>query len=134
MSVRSPPLFAVSLLLLASATTLGVVLVHDGEVGTDEAFLPYAEEGDLVKVKGTLTLFHGDDPVWAEYQDNFHHTTYRLVVESLDADVLVTGMQADMAADQVVIEGAIVHNGEHPIEGTLLILDAEVVTAPFFDW
>lgn len=137
MEVRNLPLFVASLLLLSAATSLAAVLIHDGEVGTDEARLNYADEGDGVKVKGTLTPF--EPPVtaaWKDVRQMLHHTTYRLVLPELDADVLVTGLVEGLDAESVIVEGAILYNGLHPsdVAAHLLVLDADTVTSPFFDW
>lgn len=134
--VRSPVLFTTSLLLLASAATLAGVLVHDGEVGTDEARLAYADEGDAVKVKGTLVPFEQpDDVAWDEIANLFHHQTYELQLTQYDAVVLVTGLDENVEPSAVVVEGAITYNGPHPsADGHVLVVDADLVTEPFFDW
>lgn len=137
MAVRSVPAFALSLLLLAASTTLGAILVHDGEVGTDETRLEYTGAGDDVKVKGALVAFEGDlRGAWQSVGGLLHHATYVLELDDADTQVLVTGMQPGMDPDVVVIEGAVVWNDVHPDDAarSLLVVDADTVTTPFFAW
>ena len=137
MAVRNPRVFVVAVALLASSATLGAILVHDGEVGTDEARLQYLDEGDAVKVKGTLESFTPPTgKEWDGIRAMLHHNTYRLLLPGLDADVLVTGLAEGMAADSVVVEGAVLYNGLHPEvpDYHALVMDARVVTDPFFAW
>lgn len=135
MSVRSGPLFVTSLLLLAASASLGLVLLHDGEVGTDEAKLAYTDAGDDVTVKGMLVRFVvPTTDAWSLHADAFHHATYQLDVEGIDAVVLVTGLADDLADEDVVVSGDVMWNGPHPEAGLLLILDAQAITVPFFAW
>ena len=64
MTIRSPPLFVASLLLLAASTTLGAVLVHDGEIGTDAARIAHVAPGDSLRLKGVL------EPFTVPYEEN----------------------------------------------------------------
>lgn len=134
MSLRSAPLFAVSLLLLAASAGLGLVLIHDGEVGIDAAKLAYTDAGDAVRLKGDLaTADAAAIPGWADLKALLHHSTYVMAVEGVNATILVTGMTAELDGEDVVVEGPIVWNdvaaGIH-----VVIVDADAVTVPFFAW
>ena len=137
MAFRSVPAFALSVLLLAASSTLGAVLVHDGEVGTDESRLESTDAGDDVKVKGALAAFERDlRGSWQTVADLLHHATYVLELEGADTQVLVTGMQSGRDPAVVVIRGAVVWSDTHPDDAarTLLVVDADTVTDPFFAW
>jgi hypothetical protein len=120
--------------MLVTAGALGAVLVHDGEVGTDEAKLAYADQGDLVELKGDLAPFAVPQAEsWAALRPFLHDHTVLLVAPGLDVPVLLTGL-GDVPEDEVVIEGAVRYNGAHPDGGQLLVVDVTAISEPFFDW
>lgn len=133
MNVRSGPIFALSLMMLATSATLGAVLVHDGEIGTDEAKLAYAEPGDHVGLKGIMEPFTvPSSDAWVAVRNIVYDATFLLEAD-VDVMVLVTGLAA--APDEaVVVHGEILYNGPHPVRGDLVILDVQEIDQPYFDW
>lgn len=118
--------------MLAASASLGAVLVHDGEVGTDEAKLAYADEGDRVDLKGDPVPFDVPvDPAWATVQATLHGTT--VLLGGLDFPVLLTGLDST-PTDEIVVHGAVVFHGDHPDGGHLLVVDVLRVDEPYFDW
>lgn len=118
--------------MLLAAGSLGAVLVHDGEVGTDEGMLAYADEGDVVGLKGDPHAFRVPDAAaWDEVRSVVSGATFLL--GGLDVAVLVAGLDA-VPDDTVVVHGAILYHGDHPDGGRLLVLDATHIDEPFFDW
>jgi hypothetical protein len=63
MRIRSVPLLLLGIILLTASATLGVILVHDGEVGTDEMRLMRAGLGDELRLKGDLQPFGEAGPL-----------------------------------------------------------------------
>ena len=118
--------------MLLSAGSLGALLVHDGEVGTDEDKLAFADEGDMVELKGNPEPFRVPDaPAWDVVRAHVHGATFLLA--GLDVPVLVMGVEA-VPDETVIVHGAVAFHGDHPEGGRLLVIDAQHVDEPFFDW
>lgn len=113
MTVRSRPLLALGVALLVSAGVLGGLLVHDGEVGTDEALLERVGPGDVVRLKGALRQEPGLD-----------NLTYRLEAP-VDMRVLVTS-SVPVPDGTYVVEGEVVLNNDGA-----LVLSARSLAQPF---
>lgn len=118
--------------MLSASASLGAVLIHDGEVGTDEHRLPYAEEGDRLGLKGMPAAFRlPDTTAWDSVRPFVHGASFLLT--GLEFPVLVVGLES-VPEDEVIVHGAVLFHGEHPDGGHLLIVDAQHVDKPFFDW
>lgn len=101
MKVRSPTLLTVALLLLGSATTLGI-LRHDGVVGTDS--VAAVSPGDEVTVKGEMTPYRAPTilPHWRFLEPLFDGQTYLMESEP-GMKVLVTHGPEGLGPDVVVV-------------------------------
>ena len=120
MNVRSTGLAVLGAALLAAATVLGALLVHDGE-GREPA-LAHAAAGDAVEVKGRPEPFFPDDLArWAAVQPHLRAHNYLLPAE----DGVVVLLASDTLAPGAVVlaEGRVDHVGPHPDgSGRLLVL------------
>lgn len=125
MTVRSPSLLALSLALLAASGGLALLL-HDGEVGTDESMALIAEPGSPLRLKGTLAAV-GDAP--DEVRDRLANHTVVLEHDSLDLQVLVTADAPLPEGGTWVVEGLLVYRSL-AADGGLLVLKAHEVTEP----
>jgi len=121
MAVRNRSTLALGLACLLSAGVLGGVLVHDGEVGTDEALLDQVERGDEVRLKGALVRI-------ADVAPGNH--TYRLDTGDAATRVLV---RADVAVPDgtYVVEGRVSSVGEPAVgQPRAVVVEASSISEP----
>lgn len=123
--VRNPILLTLGLLCLVAAAVLGGLLVHDGEVGTDERVLDEVAVGDGVRVKGTAA------PAAPPRLPDLLDHTYTLVADGLTARVLLTS-DGPLPGGEAVYEGEVLHSVPDPQDpdGTLVVLVVHGVDTP----
>lgn len=133
--IRDPVVFGVSLLLLVGAGALGLVLRHDGELGTTGSVA--LETGtDTVRLKGDLVPFQPPaSSSWESVREVLSNSTLWLQ----DSDVglvLVTGVEDHAAGEDRIVQGLVVYRGVHPDDPSvdLLVVEAESVYEPYFEW
>ena len=126
MSLRSPALAVLGVLLLASSAALGVLLVHDGEAAaTPASELSRAVPGEDVRLKGEPAPFvpsPGPVRAWRPVLPMLGNHTYAL--DGPDAGLAVLLTSSDPAPPGVVVaEGTVDYVGPHPDgSGRLLVL------------
>lgn len=133
--IRNPLAFGVSLVLLVSATALGLVLHHDAELGAP-GLEAVASDGGSVRLKGDLSPFQPPGTAdWQPVREVLSNSTLWLRDAAVD-DVLVTGVGGHAAGEDRIVHGAVVYAGAHPDHPgrTLLVVQAESVYEPFFAW
>lgn len=113
--VRSIPLLATGLSCLVIAAVLGGVLVHDGEIGTDDARLDTLQEGDEVRFKGEAR------PADVQMAGLLNHT---MRLSMPDGDVLVTADHPLPREGTWVVVGTVVASDR-------LVIIAQAVHEPF---
>lgn len=126
--IRSRPLLALSVALIATSVSLGALMVHDGEVGDDGPRIAQAAPGEKVHLKGVLApVADGDRAALAPWPAN---GTYRLA-GGLDATVLVTGVPEAPEGIQV-ITGTVAWSGPLPGDRarTLVVVELDRMTSP----
>lgn len=133
MQVRSPPLLALGLALLAGSTALGAILVHDGEAPGEP--LSKSEAGDAVVVKGHLVPFQlafTRAAAWADATRVLGNVTYVLVQDDPALLVLVTGERSAPPGEETVVEGRVALAGPHPEDPSrqLVVVAAHAFRAP----
>lgn len=131
--IRNPLAFGVSLLLLAAAGALGLVLRHDAV----DADLGAMEPGDdVVRLKGDLLPFQPPAAQsWQPVRQLLSNVTLALHGDGTD-EVLVTGVGEQAAGEDRVVYGAVVFLGAHPDDPArnLVVVEAQSVYEPFFSW
>ena len=119
MKVRSLGLAILGATMLATATALGAILVHDGEA--DSVHLDAVEQGDTIEVKGRPEQFFPPSlGQWAPIRPFLDNHTYTLASEDGVA-VLLTSPTA-MPADVVLAEGTVAFVGPHPGQADALLV------------
>ncbi len=112
-NVRSPGLVALALALIAAASALGYLLVHDGEV--EVPVLALANPGDEVTMKGGFAEF--DAPTkdaWFEVRSLLLEHTYFYDGGDPTMVVLATSDVAVPEGEIVLAQGQVTHLGVHP--------------------
>lgn len=124
MSLRSPALAVLGVVLLASSAALGVLLVHDGEAGASPD-LARAVPGDSVRLKGEPAPFvppAGALRQWRAVLPLLGNHTYRMDDDGAGVEVLLTS-PAPAPAGVVLADGVVGYVGPHPDgSGRLLVL------------
>lgn len=126
LTVRSPLLLAIALAMLASSGALAL-LVHDGEMGTDEADAMVASPGTPLRLKGQLAAVV-DAP--EDVRDRLGNHTVALEHDGLDLHILVTADTRLPDEGTWVVQGTLLQRVLSDGGGTL-VLQAHEVTAPF---
>jgi hypothetical protein len=124
LTVRSPALAVLGLLLMASAAGLGAVLVHDGEVAPGRD-LAAAAPGQDVSVKGTPAHFEPTGSrAWRTILPALGNHTYTMDDPENGVVALLTGDEP--APEGVVLaEGTVALAAPHPDgSGRLLVVIA----------
>ncbi|HUR24825.1 MAG TPA: hypothetical protein VM327_02290 [Candidatus Thermoplasmatota archaeon] len=123
MNVRSPALAALGIALMASAATLGALLVHDGEVAT-ETDLAGAAPGEPVRIKGNPEPFTPGTPLrsWRMVLPMLDNFTYTL--SDPESGILALLTSPAPAPDGVVLaDGTVGYVAPHPDgSGRLLVV------------
>lgn len=125
MSLRSPALAVLGVVLLASSAAWGVLLVHDGEV-SEGPDLAHATPGEEVRLKGEPAPFvpaPGSLRLWRPLLPLLGNHTYAL--EGEEATVLLTSASA-APAGVVVAAGTVGHVGPHPDGSGRVVVLVEV--------
>lgn len=126
MTVRSPLLLAISVAMLVSSGALAL-LVHDGEMGTDEGMAHFAEPGAPLRLKGELVAV---EEAREDVRDRLADHTVALRHDRLDLEILVTADTELPAEGTWVVEGTLLYR-VLAAEGGVLVLAAHEVTEPF---
>ena len=132
--IRNPLAFGVSLLLLAAAGTLGLVLRHDA---VDADFGAVEPGDDVVRLKGDLLPFQPPaSNSWQPVRQLLSNVTLRLHDATTADEVLVTGVGRHAAGEDRVVYGAVVFSGVHPDDParSLVVVEARSVYEPYFSW
>lgn len=130
MKVRSVGLAVFGLALLVTATTLGVLLVHDGESRNDA--LLQAQPGDDVQIKGEPQAFFPDNlALWAPLRSLLGN--YTSAMQPTPDMVVLLASDTAVPAGVVVAEGTVLFAGTHPADDAihLVIVDVASWREPF---
>jgi hypothetical protein len=124
LTLRSPALAALGVVLLASAAVLGVLLVHDGEVEATPD-LSRAVPGEDVRLKGEPAPFvppAGPLRQWRAVLPLLDNHTYAFG-DSADGTVVLLTSPGPAPAGVVLADGTVGYVGPHPDgSGRLLVL------------
>jgi hypothetical protein len=109
--------------MLAAATVLGAILVHDGEA--EGIRLDAVQRGDAVDLKGKPEPFFPPSlGQWAPVRPFLHEHTYTLPAE--DGVVALLTSATPMPADVVLAHGTVAFVGPHPGEAGAILLVVDV--------
>ncbi len=124
--MRSLGLAILGVGLLAAATALGAILVHDGEA--EAVRLESVEQGDSIAVKGKPEPFFPPSlGLWAPIRPFLDNHTYTLATD--DGVLALLTSASPMPTDVVLAEGTVAYVGPHPSE-----VDALLVVVHVQDW
>jgi hypothetical protein len=109
--------------MLAAATVLGAILVHDGEA--EGMPLGAVEQGDSVALKGRPEPFFPPSlGQWAPVRPFLRENTYTLPAE--DGVVALLTSTSPMPSDVVLAHGTVAFVGPHPTQAGVLLLVVDV--------
>jgi hypothetical protein len=131
LSLRSPALAVLGVVLLASSAALGLLLVHDGEAGASPD-LARAVPGEPVRIKGEPAPFvppPGALRQWRPVLPLLGNHTYALDAPASDGGEGAAGVEVLLTsplpapAGVVLADGTVGYVGPHPDgSGRLLVL------------